>query len=395
MRDVFDSDVATSGRSVAIDDLKYHHRWLAYVENTEAQRQLDAFCNDSQPFLWWGVVGPGGVGKSRLAYEHVLRLQRDGLWDAGFLRVENDELTRNWLENDSRNWRPQTPTLIVIDYTARFARSMLNCLLNLSDNSWQQAIGEGARVRLLLLDRPGGGIAPVSFDKLFDIRAYAETREAVRRYLYGATSSPTEPLASAVRQEPIVRDAELLQLGGVPRPRWRDVLNQSMSKAAVANSFPTLPADKDRPWWTRVHRLTDGGRPLFLQILGICFARRPESVEQLTAADKGLEALLDDMLRYEREHRWIELFNEQNVKTSGEAFQAVERATPATRRFSFELPRARSTRSTTTTAVRIVGTTWNCGARGCGNWPKATPATRRFSFELPRARRLRCCCRSN
>ena len=326
LMDVSDSDVDTSGRSVQIDDLKYHHRWLAYAENAEAEQQLDAFCNDPRSFLWWGVVGPGGVGKSRLAYELVRRLRRDGLWDAGFLRVENDDVTNNWLARDSRNWRPHTPTLIVIDYAARFARSMLSCLLNLSSKSWHRAIGEGARIRVLLLDRPGASIAPLSFEKLSDTRGYAETRDTVRNHLYGATSSSTGPLEPVVQQEPIVRDAELLQLGGIDRPGWRDVLNQSMTKAKAADSLPAVPVDEDQEWWGRVHRLTDGGRPLFLQILGICFARRPESVEELTAGDEGLETLLDDMLRYERQHRWVELFDEQNVNVSGDAFRGIERA---------------------------------------------------------------------
>ncbi|MDA1049527.1 MAG: protein kinase [Planctomycetota bacterium] len=153
----------TSRRSVFISDLKYRKRWLEYVANADAERQLDAFCNDPRPFLWWGVVGPGGVGKSRLAHELVRRLTRDEVWDAGFLR---DDVAHDFLADVSKNWRPHEPTLIVIDYSTRCADALLTCLYTLSDPQWQQALGDGARVRLLVLDRPGSAIAPASFEKL-------------------------------------------------------------------------------------------------------------------------------------------------------------------------------------------------------------------------------------
>jgi hypothetical protein len=56
-----------------------------------------------------------------------------------------------------------------------------------------------------------------------------------------------------------------------------------------------------------VDRLTDGGRPLFLQVLGLCLARNPELVSGLSASD-GLNTLLDEMLAHESENRWPDLF---------------------------------------------------------------------------------------
>ncbi|MDA1049528.1 MAG: hypothetical protein O3C40_03490 [Planctomycetota bacterium] len=128
----------------------------------------------------------------------------------------------------------------------------------------------------------------------------------------------------AGQKSPIARDDELLRLGGMPRGQWGRVLNETIARAG--GQSVTLPPDDNSQWWERVKRLSDDGRPLFLQILGICLARRPQYVDELTAGDQGLEALLDDMLRYEREHHWVELFNHPNVQTTDDEFRAVERA---------------------------------------------------------------------
>jgi serine/threonine protein kinase len=323
LQDASDTAIHTTGPSVSINDLKYRQRWLEYVQNAEVERQLDAFFDDPRPFLWWSVIGPGGVGKSRLAYERVLRLNHDGHWQAGFLR-DDEDLASNWLIHKCPNWRPQSPTLIVVDYSARFSQALFTCLLTLSSQKWQEVIGVGSHVRLLFLDRPGAQIAPMAMEKLFDANSYDAKREAVRKFLFGA--SPATPRRDLPGQpEPIVREEELLRLEGMPRGRWREVILASAAKAG----FPTLhlKPDDDRDWWDRIDRLSDGGRPLLLQILGVCLARRAKFVDDLSAGEEGLEGLLDEMLEHERTHRWVEPFKDHAaVDTGGDAFRAVERA---------------------------------------------------------------------
>ena len=255
------------------------------------------------------------------------KLTRDGIWNAGFLR---DDLADDWLVHKSKNWRPHSPTLIVIDYSTRRAESLLSCLYTLSDPTWQQAIGDAARVRLLVLDRPGGNFAPAAFEKLTganELGNYDHQRRIIRAQLFGSgrrDDKIIEEPTYAGQKLPIIRDEELLRLGGMPRAQWRRVLNESLAR--VTDESVTLPNDDIGTWWERVKRLTGDGRPLFLQILGICLGRRSEYVDELTSGDEGLESLLDDMLNYEREHHWRDLFDDENIKISSEAFRSVERA---------------------------------------------------------------------
>jgi len=117
--------------------------------------RLRAFLDDPAPFSWWLVVGPGGVGKTRLAYEFCLRLGDD--WDKGFLiadrtRGETDAAARAALVDKWAAWRPDRPTLIVVDYVAQRAAFLGELIARLAARD-----ATGSPVRLLLLEREATG----------------------------------------------------------------------------------------------------------------------------------------------------------------------------------------------------------------------------------------------
>ncbi len=98
----------------------------------------------------------------------------------------------------------------------------------------------------------------------------------------------------------------------------------------IPDSSVDLPGVDDTQWWDRVDRLTGHGRPLFLQILGICLARN-ESLAAGLGSEEGLNTLLDEMLSHESHKRWPDLFpneegeSRETIRKSA-AYQHVLRA---------------------------------------------------------------------
>lgn len=120
----------------------YRSRSIPFIGSKEPIEQLDTFKDCSAPFLWHVVYGPGGTGKSRLALEYALKLQKQKEWHAGFLDMADAE-TFDW-----NNWQPQQPYFLIIDYAAREAKTVakiISCLSMRNDLT--------KYVRLLLLER--------------------------------------------------------------------------------------------------------------------------------------------------------------------------------------------------------------------------------------------------
>jgi len=105
--------------------------------------QLAAFLRSGTKFSWWLVTGPAGSGKSRLALDLCLGARPD--WNAGFLSRADEY--RGW-----SHFRPERPTLIVVDYVASRATDASTMLLQLS-----RSVGYLPHpVRVLFLERDEG-----------------------------------------------------------------------------------------------------------------------------------------------------------------------------------------------------------------------------------------------
>ena len=57
-----------------LNPLAYQQNRVDFLGRGDELKRLDAFLNSKDNFLWWAVLGEGGVGKSRLALEWLKEL---------------------------------------------------------------------------------------------------------------------------------------------------------------------------------------------------------------------------------------------------------------------------------------------------------------------------------
>jgi len=124
----------------------YRSRTIPYIEPKKAFEQLDAFCNASQLFCWHVLTGAGGTGKSRLALEYAISLEKTGVWDVGFL------VSQSVRDIDWTIWQPTKPIFMIIDYAARETDLVGHILRALSSREDLKR-----NVRIVLLERELGG----------------------------------------------------------------------------------------------------------------------------------------------------------------------------------------------------------------------------------------------
>ena len=133
-----------SGADALISRFAYWRRTTPFAGRQAELAQLDEFLDDpSRRFAWKILCGVGGMGKSRLALELVLRARRDH-WRAGFLDSLKDG--EYWAR-----WQPSRPTLLVVDYAAKTPEPVGEMLKALAERSPSEALRKP--VRLLLIER--------------------------------------------------------------------------------------------------------------------------------------------------------------------------------------------------------------------------------------------------
>ncbi|MBI9112483.1 ATP-binding protein [Maridesulfovibrio ferrireducens] len=116
----------------------YRSQYIPFVGREEELQLLDGFLYSDKRFSWQSVLGPGGVGKSRLGLEFCLR--NGGAYRAGILEDINFEFEK---------WKPSQPTLIVIDYASKDQDRLIRVFEILSN----RAPRFDYNVRVLILDR--------------------------------------------------------------------------------------------------------------------------------------------------------------------------------------------------------------------------------------------------
>ena len=130
------------------DRFLYSARSIPLIGRDDELAQIEAFLTDpSRRFSWMILYGPGGVGKSRLALEVILK-PRGGTWNAGFL--DERHAGPDWSV-----WQPHLPTFMVIDYAASAADKVALLIAALAEREAAHQLQRP--VRLLLLERQAEG----------------------------------------------------------------------------------------------------------------------------------------------------------------------------------------------------------------------------------------------
>ena len=237
--------------------LAYSARLTPLIGRDQELRRLGEFLEDPCQFLWWMITGGSGSGKSRLSLE--LTLLRWGNWWTGFLAGEQDP--GFW-----SNWKPQWPTLMVVDYVATRAAETGKMV-----NTLQERAPElGFPVRVLLIARS----ADEPWWKEFLGKGSRSTREGI--------------LGARFQEEP-------LQLRGLsPQDNWATV-EHDLSAAGVSWS-----ATERHYLMETLSRVDPSGSPLYAILLADAFAHTQRGSWDSRWAEWNAASLVENVIERER-----------------------------------------------------------------------------------------------
>ncbi|WP_421902917.1 hypothetical protein [Maridesulfovibrio sp.] len=121
-----------------INKFVYRSQYIPFAGREKEIAFLESFLNSERMFSWQVIIGPGGVGKSRLGLEFCLK------HGVGFRSGVLDDFDFSF-----KHWQPCQPTLLVVDYTAK-ERDKLHDIIRLLTNRENK---HECKIRILILDR--------------------------------------------------------------------------------------------------------------------------------------------------------------------------------------------------------------------------------------------------
>ena len=138
---------------------------VGFYGRDDELKKLREFLNQNTPFSWWGITGPGGVGKSRLAWELKKDLEEKGQWRVSVLGSEVyalDSEGNDDLRGLNRLAEIEEDTLLLADYAGSHAATLGNWLEGLAERLQKADSEENSpRLRVLFLERNTGEIKGV------------------------------------------------------------------------------------------------------------------------------------------------------------------------------------------------------------------------------------------
>ncbi len=163
-------------KSKEIDLLKAAYAQIPFVGRQSLLEDFESWCFETRPVSLRTLIGQGGAGKTRFAYEFYARMKAQPDWDVYFAR---------FLNNDARgidvySQIPMTNALIVVDYASDYSRPLKHLLRSLTDSA-----PEGRQIRILLLARTAsweqGWLSGLASGRTGeDVDRYFEPRDPMR-----------------------------------------------------------------------------------------------------------------------------------------------------------------------------------------------------------------------
>jgi hypothetical protein len=291
------TDSSEEVRDFSLATSHYSSQWLPWQSRPNDEAALQRFLNDTRPFLWWVITGEGGVGKSRLAQELMLRKDNDA-WAFGTLSP-----THAWW--DGHRWTPEGDILIVADYAAS-RRDWTDALFRVQLRAENRKPKGSTRVRVLLLTRPDG------FTSFVRGNSTNESFRAVRgaAYVDSERADVSVEPNEAPGDERLIRRKDALYLAPA-FSTLRSALLLVLKSIARGNPgleeelTAVVPDDDHAAYWEKLKQKTAGGRWLLLQIYGWLLSlekKREHKTDFEIAGD--FEALLKAFLVREIRANW-------------------------------------------------------------------------------------------
>ncbi len=141
--------------------LLYDANRIMFCGREEEMDRLTRFCEDEQHRVrWCQIIGAGGCGKSRLAYEFKYEMGKRG-WAVRWF-ISADDVERFSI-------LPEQDTLVIADYAQTYCAPLMNNLLRPAENN-----NPAHKLRVILMDRQkitftGGADASDIHDTASDI----------------------------------------------------------------------------------------------------------------------------------------------------------------------------------------------------------------------------------
>ncbi|MEW6157308.1 MAG: tetratricopeptide repeat protein [Verrucomicrobiota bacterium] len=256
-----------------LDLLQAKHRTVDLLGRTLDLDALTQWLEADDPISARLLVGGAGTGKTRLAYELLLRVNVEKYeWQSGVLNGSDLRRLVDKTHTPDFNWA--VPTLLVVDYAQTLAAPLRDLLVALTHKSCDRV----PKLRLLLLERQPGDW----FDDL--LRAEESHGPCAVRALF----NPPAPVPLTPLPQGKVR---------------RQILQQTLKRAAEINRIKplALPPEEDRAFNESLNH------DLFSQPLNLMLAALAASELGLLPALRRERIALAETLA-ERELRRVERF---------------------------------------------------------------------------------------
>ena len=127
---------------------RYDAETVSFVGRDKEMEQLRSFLCGGATFVWWAIVGPGGTGKTRLAYEFRKELDEEGEWKTDILGDNAYQEIDSWTTDKINSLYPEK-TLLFADEVQAHTTELWRLLLRLSADDFRRE----KPIRILLIGR--------------------------------------------------------------------------------------------------------------------------------------------------------------------------------------------------------------------------------------------------
>lgn len=138
--------------SPSVNRFMYDADFIAFIGRKQEFDQLQEFCQSAGQISWWAVVGPGGMGKSRLIYEFTNAKKAEG-WKICWLEHSEYEKLSQWTP-------PVDRCIVVADDVQAYLQAIGSWIISISGRKRSE------KLRIILLERDGKDLSSARWAEL-------------------------------------------------------------------------------------------------------------------------------------------------------------------------------------------------------------------------------------